>query len=111
MIEVRPVNAKEPARRVPLPYPYDNVNPSALTAGTAIRKRFAEEPLLKIDIHSGFLDLARFPGEADQLLCANSLAGKYAGNPPDIIMPMSPEVQRFAIRYREIIAPNVPIVF
>jgi signal transduction histidine kinase len=110
MIE-RPVNAQEPARRVLLLYPYDNVNHASLTAGTAIRKRFAEDPSLRIDIHSDFLDLGRFPSEADQLRSANNLAAKYAGNSPAIIMPMSPEAQRFAIRYRNIIAPNVPIVF
>lgn len=96
MIEVRPVDAQEPARRVLLLYPYDNVNPATLTAGTAIRKRFAEEPSLKIDIPTDFLDLARFPSEANQLPSANNLAAKYAGNPPDVIMPMSPEAERFA---------------
>jgi hypothetical protein len=82
MIEVRPVGAQDPARRVLSSYPYDNVNLSAPTAGTVIRKRFAEESSLKIDVHSGFLDLGRFPGKANQLGSANNLAGKYVGNPP-----------------------------
>jgi signal transduction histidine kinase len=111
MVEVRPVDAQEPTRRVLLLYPYDNVNPATVTAGTAIRKRLSEQSVLKIDIHSDFLDLTRFPAEADQLRSAHYLAEKYAANPPEIIMPLGPEAQRFAIKYRGIIAPNVPIVF
>jgi PAS domain S-box-containing protein len=105
------VNAQESQRRILLLYPYDNVSPATLTAGTAIRKRLAGEPSLKIDIHSDFLDLARFPTEADQLRSAHFLAEKYAGNPPEIMMPLSPEAQRFAIKYRDTIAPGIPIVF
>jgi signal transduction histidine kinase len=111
VIEVQSVDAQEPMRRVLLLYPYDNVSPATLTAGTAIRKRLAEGPSLKIDIRSDFLDLARFPNEADQLRSAHYLAEKYAGNLPEIIMPLSPEAQRYAIKYRGIIAPDVPIVF
>jgi PAS domain S-box-containing protein len=105
------VGAQEPIRRVLLLYPYDSVNPATLTAGTAIRKRLTGESSSKIDIYSDFLDLARFPTETDQLRSARYLAEKYADNPPEIIMPLSPEAQRFAIKYRGVIAPNVPIVF
>jgi PAS domain S-box-containing protein len=105
------VNAQGPPRRILLLYPYDNVSPATLTAGTAIRKRLAEMSPSNIDIRSEFLDLARFPAAADQLRSAHYLAEKYAGNPPEIIMPLSPEAQRFAIKYRGIMAPNVPIVF
>jgi PAS domain S-box-containing protein len=105
------VDAQEPSRRVLLLYPYDSVSPATLTAGTAIRKRLLEQSSPQIDIQSDFLDLARFPTETDQLRSAHYLAEKYADNPPDIIMPLSPEAQRFALKYRGIIAPNVPIVF
>lgn len=104
-------NAQEPIRRVLLLYPYDSVSPATLTAGTAIRKRLTGESSSKIDIYSDFLDLARFPSETDQLRSAHYLAEKFADNPPEIIMPLSPEAQRFAIKYRGVIAPNIPIVF
>jgi signal transduction histidine kinase len=111
MIEGRPVVAQERPRRVLLLYPYDNVNPATLTAGMAMRKRLTQGSSSRIDIHSGFLDLARFPNEAEQLRTAHYLAEKYAGSLPEIVMTLSPEAQRFAIKYRSIIAPNVPIVF
>lgn len=111
VIEARAVDAQEPARRVLLLYPYDNVHPATVTIGVAVRKRLIEERLFKTDILSEFIDLARFPGEADQLRHAHYLADKYAANPPDIIMPLGPEGERFAIKYRDIIAPKIPIVF
>jgi PAS domain S-box-containing protein len=111
MLGDRPVHAQEPTRRVLLLYPYDSANPATVTIGTAIRKRLIEEPSLKTDVDSDFLDLARFPAEADQLRSAHYLAEKYAANPPDIIMPLGPEAQRFAMKYRNIIAPKIPVVF
>jgi PAS domain S-box-containing protein len=111
MIGRQSADAQERTHRVLLLYPYDSVNPATLTAGTAIRKRLLGASSSKIDILSDFLDLARFPAETDQLRSARYLAEKYADNPPEIIKPLSPEAQRFAIEYRGIIAPNVPIVF
>jgi PAS domain S-box-containing protein len=111
MIGRKCADAEEAPHRILLLYPYDSVSPATLTAGTAIRRRLNEEPSSKVDIHSSFLDLARFPGEADQLRSARYLAEKYTNNPPEIIMPLSPEAQRFAIKYRGMFAPNVPIVF
>jgi PAS domain S-box-containing protein len=111
MIGRQSADAQQAPRRVLLLYPYDSVSPATLAAGTAIRKRLNEESSSKVDIHSSFLDMARFSSEADQLRSARYLAEKYADNRPEIIMPLSPEAQRFAIKYRGMFAPDVPIVF
>jgi len=111
MIGRQSADAQQAPRRVLLLYPYDSVSPATLAAGTAIRKRLNEESSSKVDIHSSFLDLARFSSEADQLRSARYLAEKYADNRPEIIMPLSPEAQRFGIKYRGMFAPDVPIVF
>jgi hypothetical protein len=66
MIEERAVDAQERARRILLLYPYDNVNPVTPTVGTAI-EGFCRRTPLKVDIHLDFIDLARFPHEANQL--------------------------------------------
>jgi len=105
------VNAQEPPRRVLLLYPFDNTQPATVSAGVAIRKRLIERSPSEIDLASEFLDLARFPGETDELRSARYLAEKYAGRMPEIIMPLNSEALRFAIKYRGIIAPDVPIVF
>jgi signal transduction histidine kinase len=111
MIAVRPVNAQEPTHRVLLLYPYDDAALFTQIAGAEIRKRLVEKFRTKIEIHAVFLDLARFPAETDELRSAHYLAEKYAGKLPDIIMPLGTVAERFAVKYRDIIAPRVPIVF
>jgi signal transduction histidine kinase len=111
MIQVRSVDAQEPTRHVLLLYPYDDTARFTQIAGAEIRKRFIEEFRTKIGIHAVFLDLARFPAETDELRTAHYLAEKYAGKPPDLIMPLGTDAERFAVKYRDIIAPKVPIVF
>jgi signal transduction histidine kinase len=111
LIEGRSVVAQEPTHRVLLLYPYDNNLPSATLAGDGVKNRLLERTSSKIDIVSDFLDLARFPADADELRLAHYLADKYAGRLPDIIVPLQTEALRFAEKYRDIIAPNVPIVF
>ena len=105
------VHAQGPPRRVLLLYPYDKEVPATAIAGAAIRKRLTEKSASPVDIGAEFLDLARFPRESDELRSARYLAEKYANRPPEIIIPMNAEGLRFAIKYRDIIAPNVPIVF
>jgi PAS domain S-box-containing protein len=105
------VDAQELTHRVLLLYPYDNEVPATAIAGAAIKKRLAEKSPSQIDIGAEFLDLARFPKESDELRSARYLAEKYAGRPPEIIMPMNLEGLRFAIKYRNVIAPNVPVIF
>jgi len=107
----RPVHAEESARRVLLLYPYDNAAPFSEIAGAAIRKRLIEQFSTKIDILVDFLDLARFPTEADELRSAHYMAEKHAGKLPDLIMPLGTEAERFAVKYRDIIGPKVPMVF
>jgi PAS domain S-box-containing protein len=103
--------AQAPPRRILLLYPFDNAHPATVNAGAALRKRLLDGSPSKIDIAAEFLDLARFPGETDELRTARYLSDKHAGAPPDIIMPLNSEALRFAIKFREMIAPNVPIVF
>jgi PAS domain S-box-containing protein len=103
--------AQAPPRRVLLLYPFDNAHPASVNAGASVKKRLLDRSPSKIDIVGEFLDLARFPREADELRTARYLADKHTGAPPDIIMPLNSEALRFATKYREMIAPNVPIVF
>jgi signal transduction histidine kinase len=111
MIEARPVDAQEPARRVLLLYPYDNAAPFTEVAGAAIRRQLLEKSLSKIEIHISLLDLSRFSADADELRSARFLAEKYSGKPLDLIIPLGTEAERFAVKYRDIFAPKVPVVF
>jgi PAS domain S-box-containing protein len=106
-----PVNAQESPRRVLLLYPYDNERPFSQSAGNAIRKRLTEKSTSKIDIFTDYLDIDRFVAPTDEVRAARYLADKHARVPPEIIMPLGTEAYRFAIKYREMFAPNIPIVF
>jgi PAS domain S-box-containing protein len=111
MLDGRSAGAQESPRRVLLLYPYDNVVPVSAIAGAAITKRLVEGSPAKIDIGTEFLDLARFPKEVDELRTARYLAEKYVGKLPEIVMPLNSEALRFAMKYRDLFAPNVPVVF
>jgi signal transduction histidine kinase len=105
------VAAQEPARRVLLLYPYDNARPFSEIAGAAVRRRLDEKSPSKIEIDSIFLDLSRFPADADERRSARYLAEKYSGKPLDLVIPLGAEAERFAVKYRDIFAPKVPVVF
>jgi PAS domain S-box-containing protein len=111
MIAGRSASAQEPTRRVLLLYPYDNDRPFTESAGSAIRKRLVEKSPPKIDVFTDFLDINRFVGDVDEARAARYLADKHARVPPEIIIPLGTEAYRFAIKYRGIFAPNIPIVF
>jgi len=111
MLDSWPVKAQDSLRRVLLLYPFDNAHPATANAGAAIQKRLLERSPSKIDIAAEFLDLARFPSQADEARAARYVADKHSTAPPDIIMPLNSEALRFATKYRAIIAPNAPIVF
>jgi signal transduction histidine kinase len=111
IVEFRSVAAQEPTRRVLLLYPYNDTVPVSVASGTGVRSRLVERSSSKIDIATEFLDLGRFPTDADELRQARYLAEKYAGRLPEIIVPLQSEALRFAVKYRGTIAPNVPIVF
>src|SRR3954471_21013439 len=111
LIDSGPVNAQDYPRRVLLLYPFDNAHPATVNAGTTLRKRLIERSSSKIDIAVEFLDLARFPSEADEARAARYVAEKHSSAPPDIIMPLNSEALRFITKYRAVVAPNTPIVF
>lgn len=110
MLDSLPVHAQDQQRRVLLLYPFDNTQPAEANAGAAVRKRLLERSP-QLDISVEFLDLARFPTDADELRLARFLAEKHSKLPPGIIIPLNSEALRFATKYRGMIAPNVPLVF
>ena len=102
---------QERVRHVLLLYPYGASLPATTRAGEAIRKRLTERSKERVEIYTDFLDLLHFPSEEHGLRAARYLAEKYAQTSLDIVMTINTESQRFATKYREVFAPNVPIVF
>src|ERR1700676_3289290 len=60
-------HAQDRLQRVLLLYPADNAQPATTRASAAVGKRLRDRSPAKIEFYSDFLDLIRFPTEADQL--------------------------------------------
>ena len=55
-----------PLRRVLVLYSDERLLPANIILDEAIRTTFAADPSYRIEFHSEFLDVTRFPGEAQQ---------------------------------------------
>jgi C4-dicarboxylate-specific signal transduction histidine kinase len=56
------------------------------------------------------LELGRFPGQAHIDRSVRFLAGKYAEAPPDVLIALGRAAIPFMAKYRDVIAPRVPII-
>jgi hypothetical protein len=75
-----------PPRRVLVLYSDERLLPANLIADEAIRATFAAESKGRIEFHSEFLDVSRFPGEAQQQRERDFLGAKYLERPPDLVI-------------------------
>ena len=70
-----------PLRRVLVLYSDERLLPANLIADEAIRATFAAESSNRVEFHSEFLDVFRFPGEAQQQRERDFLRDKYRERP------------------------------
>jgi PAS domain S-box-containing protein len=99
-----------PLRRVLVLYSDERLLPANIIADEAIRATFAVESSKRIEFHSEFLDVSRFPGEAQQQRESDFLRDKYRERPPDLVIAGGGPALEFLLKYRAAIFPNVPIV-
>jgi signal transduction histidine kinase len=85
--------------------------PATSRIADAARKRLLERSPLKISIDADFLDLARISDPEHEPRTAAFLREKYARTPPEVIMTLGSAALPFIIKYRDAIAPKVPVVF
>lgn len=64
-----------------------------------------------VQVHTEFLEEARFPGEAYGWLLHAFLQGKYADRPVRLVVAVGPTALNFLLRHRPRLFPGVPIVF
>jgi len=76
----------------------------------AFNKRLAEKTTEGFEIFIDYLDLARFPSQAHIDRSVQYLAEKYAEAPPDLLIPLGRAAVPFMVKYRELVAPRVPII-
>ena len=105
------VAGEQPPRRVLLLEGQAAMQPGGVQVFDAFRRRLKEKSVENVEIFFDHLDLARFPGPAHAERTAHYLREKYAQTPLDLVVPNGRGSLRFVQEYRDMIAPNVPIVY
>ena len=90
---------------------YNFTFPSTTTIADAARKRLLEISPQKIEFDADFLDLARVSDSEHEQRTAEFLRNKYALTPPDLVMTLGSSALPFILKYRDTIAPKIPVVF
>jgi PAS domain S-box-containing protein len=103
-------NAAEP-KRVLMLHAFNYTFPATSVIAEAVRKRLQERTRQSVEIDAEFLDLARTTGETRELRTATFVRDKYEQRPPDLVMTVGSAALPFILKYRDILFPQVPIVF
>jgi hypothetical protein len=104
------LGAEEVPRRVLMLHAFNYSFPATSRIADAARKRLFERSSLKISIDADFLDLARISDPEHEPRTSAFLHEKYARTPPDVIMTLGSAALPFILKYRDAIAPKVPVV-
>ena len=99
-----------PLRRVLVLYSDERPLPANIVADEAIRATFAVDTSNRIEFHSEFLDVTRFPGEAQQQRERDFLRDKYRERLPDLLIAGGGPALEFLLKYRAVLFADVPIV-
>jgi PAS domain S-box-containing protein len=102
--------APTPGWRVLVLYSDERLLPANIIADEAIRATFAVGTSHRIEFHSEFLDVSRFPGEAQQQRERDFLRDKYRERAPDLLIAGGGEALDFLLKYRAALFADVPIV-
>lgn len=99
-----------PLGRVLVLYSDERLLPANIILDEAIRTTFAADTSDRIEFHSEFLDVTRFPGEAQQQRQRDFLRDKYRERPPDVVIAVGGAALEFLLNYRAELFTGVPIV-
>ena len=97
-------------RRVLILHSYNYTFPANAAISDSLRKELGQFPD-PIEIEAEFLDLARRPDEPHALRTANLLQEKYANARFDAVVVVGIPGMPFLLKYRDLIAPGVPVVW
>jgi len=97
-------------RRVLILHSYNYTFPANAAISDSLRKELGRFPD-PIEIEAEFLDLARRPDEPHALRTANLLQEKYANARFDAVVVVGIPGMPFLLKYRDLIAPGVPVVW
>ncbi len=99
-----------PSKRVLLLYSDERMLPAGILVDGSIRETFAGEAGGPVEIHSEFLDRARFPGREHAERQRDFFREKYREKMPDLVIAGGAPALNFLIEFRASLFPEVPIV-
>src|SRR5215471_419717 len=85
--------------------------PATIRTIEGFKKRLNEKTTESFEIFIDYMELGRFAGQAHLDRTLLFLTGKYAEKPPDILIPLGRAAIPFMLRYRDVVAPQVPVIF
>jgi len=102
--------ANDNTRRILVLYPVSDGQPGIFLHDQGLRSTF-KASREHIVLYNEYLDSVRFPDGEHQRRLAEFLRDKYADTKIDLVIsPLAPSLD-FALQYRGVFAPGVPIVF
>ena len=84
--------------------------PAAVRTIDAFKQRLSERTTENFDIFVDYMELVRLPSQGHIDRTVQYLSGKYAEAPPDVLITLGRAALPFMAKYRDVIAPNVPII-
>jgi PAS domain S-box-containing protein len=105
----RPTPAPEPSHRVLVLYSDERLLPANIIVDEAIHATFSADTRNRIELHSEFLDVARFPGEEQRQ--RDFFREKYRERPPDLVIAVGGGAFSFLAERRAELFGGAPIVY
>ena len=84
--------------------------PAAVRTMDAFKKRLGEKTDEQFEIFVDYMELVRLPSPTHSDRTAEYLSGKYREAPPDVLITLGRAGLPFMAKYRDAIAPNVPVI-
>jgi PAS domain S-box-containing protein len=100
-----------PTQRVLVLYSDERLLPANLIVDEAIHATFTADTNNRIELHSEFLDAARFPGEEQRQRQRDFFREKYRQRQPDLVIAVGGDVFSFLQERRSELFAEVPIVY
>jgi len=100
-----------PSQRVLVLYSDERLLPANIIMDQAIHAVFKADASKRIELHSEFLDVARFPGEEQRKRQRTFFREKYRERPPDLVIAVSGSAVAFLAERRAELFAGVPIVY
>ena len=103
--------ASESSHRVLVLYSDERLLPANIIVDEAIHATFTADTRSRIELHSEFLDVARFPGEEQRQRQREFFRQKYRERPPDLVIAVGGGALAFLAEPRAELFGGAPIVY